>query len=92
MPPDGERDQRIAAINAELRRRLLQVPRRPKDFNAFVVSPDQLEFYGLPPEPDKLLHTCMRLRPTWAIDPAERSKRKEDAKTRIYELQGKKKA
>ena len=40
-------------------------------------------------EPDKHTQTFMLLRPTWVIDPAERSKLKEDAKTRIYEIQGK---
>ena len=43
-------------------------------------------------EPDKQSQTFMLLRPTWVIDTAERDKLKEDAKTRIYELQGKKKA
>lgn len=42
------------------------------------------------PEPEKRVERFMLLRPTWSIDPAERSKLKEDAKTRILELQGKK--
>jgi general secretion pathway protein I len=42
------------------------------------------------PKPDKLVQTFTLLRPTWVIDVAERSKLKEDAKTRILELQGKK--
>jgi general secretion pathway protein I len=42
-------------------------------------------------EPDKQVQTFMLLRPTWVIDAAERGKLKEDAKTRILELQGKKK-
>jgi len=33
----------------------------------------------------------MLLRPTWSIDPSERSKLREQAKTRIAEMQGKKK-
>jgi prepilin-type N-terminal cleavage/methylation domain-containing protein len=41
------------------------------------------------PEGDKQTQTFMLLRPTWVLDPAERSKLKEDAKTRILELQGK---
>lgn len=40
-------------------------------------------------EPDKQAQTFMLLRPTWVIDPAERGKLKEDAKARIYEIQGK---
>jgi general secretion pathway protein I len=40
-------------------------------------------------EPDKQTQVFMLLRPTWVVDPAERSKLKEDAKTRIYEIQGK---
>ena len=40
-------------------------------------------------EPDKQVQTFMLLRPTWVVDIAERSKLKEDAKTRIMELQGK---
>jgi general secretion pathway protein I len=42
-------------------------------------------------EPDKQFQTFMVLRPTWVVDLAERGKLKEDAKTRIFELQGKKK-
>lgn len=42
------------------------------------------------PEPDKLTQTFTLLRPTWALDPAERDKLKGDVKTRIAELQGKK--
>jgi general secretion pathway protein I len=42
------------------------------------------------PEPDKIVQTFTLLRPTWVIDAAERGKLKEDAKTRILELQGKK--
>lgn len=41
------------------------------------------------PEPDRQVQTFMVLRPTWVIDAAERGKLKEDAKTRILELQGK---
>jgi len=41
------------------------------------------------PEPERVVQTFRLLRPTWSIDPAERSQLKEDAKTRIYELQGK---
>lgn len=40
-------------------------------------------------EPDRQVETFMVLRPTWVIDAAERGKLKEDAKTRILELQGK---
>ena len=39
--------------------------------------------------PEKRTETFMLLRPTWVIDPGERGKLKEDAKTRIMELQGK---
>lgn len=39
-------------------------------------------------EPDKVVQRFRVLRPTWSIDAAERSKLKEDAKTRIMELQG----
>jgi general secretion pathway protein I len=42
------------------------------------------------PEPDKIVQTFTLLRPTWVIDAAERGKLKEDAKTRILELQGRK--
>jgi prepilin-type N-terminal cleavage/methylation domain-containing protein len=41
-------------------------------------------------EPQKKVQIFTVLRPTWSIDAAERSKLREDAKTRIYELQGKK--
>jgi hypothetical protein len=41
------------------------------------------------PEPERVVQNFRLLRPTWSIDPAERSQLKEDAKTRIYELQGK---
>lgn len=41
------------------------------------------------PEADKQTETFMLLRPTWVIDPGERGKLKENAKTRILELQGK---
>jgi len=40
-------------------------------------------------EPVKTVQTFTLLRPTWSIDPAERGKLREDAKTRILELQGK---
>jgi general secretion pathway protein I len=42
-------------------------------------------------QPQRQTETFMLLRPTWVIDPGERGKLKEDAKTRIMELQGKKK-
>lgn len=42
-------------------------------------------------EPDKQTQTFMLLRPTWVIDPGERGKLKEEAKTRILEIQGKQK-
>jgi general secretion pathway protein I len=42
------------------------------------------------PEPQKTLQTFTLLRPTWSIDPAERAKLREGAKTRILELQTKK--
>ncbi len=41
------------------------------------------------PEPDRQVQSFIVLRPTWVIDVAERSKLKEEAKTRILELQGK---
>ena len=40
-------------------------------------------------EPERQIENFLLLRPTWVIDPAERGKLKEDAKTRILELQGK---
>lgn len=42
-------------------------------------------------EPTKTSQTFTVLRPTWSIDAAERSKLKEEIKTRILELQGKQK-
>lgn len=42
-------------------------------------------------EAQKTVQTFMLLRPTWSIDPSERSKLREQAKTRIAEMQGKKK-
>jgi general secretion pathway protein I len=42
------------------------------------------------PEPEKTVETFTVLRPTWSIDPAERDKLRQDAKTRILEAQGKK--
>jgi len=44
------------------------------------------------PEPDRVTQSFVVMRPTWVIDAAERGKLKEDAKTRILELQGKLKA
>lgn len=41
-------------------------------------------------EPQKTVQTFTVLRPTWSIDPAERSQLRQDAKNRIFELQGKK--
>lgn len=41
------------------------------------------------PEPVRQTQSFLVLRPTWVIDAAERSKLKEDAKTRILELQTK---
>ena len=41
------------------------------------------------PEPEKLVQNFTLLRPTWSIDPAERSKLKEETKTRIAEMQQK---
>ena len=43
-------------------------------------------------EPDRVTQSFLVMRPTWVIDAAERGKLKEDAKTRILELQGKLKA
>ena len=43
------------------------------------------------PEAEKTVQTFTLLRPTWSIDAGERGKLKEDVKTRILELQGKKK-
>jgi general secretion pathway protein I len=40
-------------------------------------------------EPLRSTENFLVLRPTWSIDPGERGKLKEDAKTRILELQGK---
>lgn len=42
------------------------------------------------PEPEKVIQTFTLLRPTWSIDAAEQGKLKEDMKTRIYEIQGRK--
>lgn len=39
-------------------------------------------------EPDRLVQRFRLLRPTWSTDAAERSKLREEAKTRILELQG----
>jgi hypothetical protein len=41
------------------------------------------------PQPEKTVQTFSLLRPTWSIDPAARSLLRQDAKNRIYELQGK---
>jgi len=40
-------------------------------------------------EPEKTVQTFTLLRPTWSIDAAARSQLRQDAKNRIYELQGK---
>lgn len=40
-------------------------------------------------QPDKVVQTFTVLRPTWVIDAAERGKLKEEAKTRIMEIQQK---
>jgi general secretion pathway protein I len=42
------------------------------------------------PQADKLVQTFTVLRPTWVIDAVERGKLKEEAKTRILEIQQKK--
>lgn len=39
-------------------------------------------------EPDRVVQTFRLLRPTWSTDPAERSKLRDEARTRIHELQG----
>ena len=41
------------------------------------------------PEPERQVQSFLVLRPTWVDDAAERGKLKEDAKTRILELQQK---
>jgi general secretion pathway protein I len=41
------------------------------------------------PEPERRSQTFMVLRPTWSIDQAEHDKLREEARTRIVELQGK---
>ena len=41
------------------------------------------------PDPEKTVQTFTLLRPTWSIDPAARSQLRQDAKNRIYEIQGK---
>ena len=41
-------------------------------------------------EPQKKVQSFTVLRPTWSIDAGERSKLRQDARTRILELQGKK--
>ncbi len=41
------------------------------------------------PDPEKVVQQFVLLRPTWSIDPAERSKLKEETRTRIFELQKK---
>lgn len=41
-------------------------------------------------DPLKQVQAFTVLRPTWSIDPAERTKLKEETKTRIMEIQGKK--
>ena len=43
-------------------------------------------------EPDRVTQSFLVMRPTWVVDAAERGKLKEEAKTRILELQGKLKA
>lgn len=45
---------------------------------------------GVTGGPKKITENFLLLRPTWSTDAAERTKLKEDAKTRILELQGKK--
>lgn len=40
-------------------------------------------------EPQKQVQTFTVLRPTWSIDTAERSQLRQDAKNRIYKIQGK---
>jgi general secretion pathway protein I len=41
-------------------------------------------------QPQKTTQNFTVLRPTWVLDPGERGKLKEDVRTRIYELQGRK--
>ncbi len=43
------------------------------------------------PDPDRMVQKFRLLRPTWSKDPAERSKLREEAKSRILELQGQQK-
>jgi general secretion pathway protein I len=42
------------------------------------------------PEPEKTVQTFVLLRPTWSVDTAERDKLRQEARTRILELQQKK--
>ena len=43
------------------------------------------------PTPEKSTQTFLLLRPTWSVDTGERDKLREDAKSRIAEIQGTKK-
>ncbi len=44
---------------------------------------------GTQGQPQKTVETFTVLRPTWSVDEGERSKLKEDARTRILQMQGK---
>ncbi len=57
----NDQRQLVEEMEADLGRRLLVVPRRPKEFNALVETQERLMLYGLPPRPDKANKTAFEL-------------------------------
>jgi general secretion pathway protein I len=76
---DGRRVHWAAEINSTNEADLFSVT-----FTCDVTDPNQQAG-----QPQKTVQTFTLLRPTWSIDSAERDKLRQDAKTRILELQGK---
>ena len=53
MLTEDSRARLLRRLNGEMRLRLLTVPRRPETFDVLKGTPEELDFYGLPAQPDK---------------------------------------
>lgn len=58
---DFDRDKLRMQLNADLARRLFVMPKRPETFDALKARAAELEFFGLPPQPDKRHEVAYRL-------------------------------
>ena len=52
MLEETERLTLQTRMNAEMRRRLISLPWRSESFDALAATPEELDFYGLPPRPN----------------------------------------